>query len=98
MQSDHEAGLAKFVKALHESGIAGYTRHGINQAISRNNRGVHPGAILDTIRNPQNVTYQSATDTFKLAGPKSEVVLNRAREIVTVVARGHGNTRILRVP
>ena len=85
---------AKFLEELAEKGVSGHTKHGINQAISRNGRGVSPAAILETIRSPQKAVYQPATETFKLTGPRSDVVLNCARKIVTVTARGHGNTRI----
>jgi hypothetical protein len=41
------------------SEITGYSKHGLNQAISRDGAGVAPGAILDAIKNPLNITGQS---------------------------------------
>ena len=41
------------------SNITGYSRHGLNQAISRDDVGVAPGAILDAVKNPLSITGQS---------------------------------------
>ena len=65
-----DSDIAEFLEELAEEGVSEHTKHGINQAISRNGRGVNPEAILDTIRSPQKTVYQPATDTFKLTGPR----------------------------
>lgn len=39
--------------------ITGYTRHDLNQATTRDDVGVKPSAILDTVRNPTKVVAQS---------------------------------------
>jgi hypothetical protein len=39
--------------------LTGFTRHGINQAISRNGAGVSTRAILDAVRNPVKILAQS---------------------------------------
>ena len=43
------------------SKITGYTKHGLNQAISRQGVGVSPQAILDAVKNPVKVTTGSST-------------------------------------
>jgi hypothetical protein len=44
--------------------ITGYTKHGLEQAIGRDGgKGVHPGAILDAVRNPTKVIEQAGGTT-----------------------------------
>jgi hypothetical protein len=64
--------------------ITGYTRHGLNQAISRDGgQGVSASAILDAVRNPQSATLQ-ANGTTKFIGESATVVINPQGKIVTV--------------
>jgi hypothetical protein len=44
---------------VHNCPIKGYTRHGLNQAISRDGVGVSPSAISDAVSNPANIVEQS---------------------------------------
>jgi hypothetical protein len=66
--------------------ITGYTQHGLNQAISRAGGGVSPQAILNAVRNPQQVVAQ-ANGTVKYVGQQATVVLNQAGKVVTTWAR-----------
>ena|GEM_PF-1713006 len=65
--------------------ITGYTRHGLNSAISHDGVGVSPQAILDTTRNPLQVIQQS-NGTTKYVGDQAVVVLNEVGEVVTTWA------------
>lgn len=60
--------------------ITGFTRHGINQAISR---GVSPSAILDAVVNPIQIIPQP-NGTTRYVGSGAVVVLNPAGAVVTV--------------
>lgn len=62
--------------------ITGYTRHGLNAAISRNGVGVSPMAILNTVRNPISMQVQP-NGTTRYTGANSVVVLNPQGQIVT---------------
>ncbi len=73
--------------------IKGYTKHGINKAISREGVGVHPRAILDTVRNPQRIVQRPGGIT-EYIGKTARVRLNRSGEIVTVIHRGSSGFRI----
>ena len=63
--------------------INGFTRHGINQAITR---GVLPSAILDAVRNPLQVLPQ-ANGSTRYIGADAVVVLNRSGQVITVWGR-----------
>ncbi len=71
--------------------ITGYTKHGLNQAIGRNNGlGVSPSAILDAVRNPMKIVEK--TDDFgrhsvQYKGIGSTVVINDEGKIVSCWAR-----------
>jgi RHS repeat-associated protein len=82
---------AKGAKALvsvkpSELRISGYTRHGLNQAISRDNHGVSIRSIHDAIHNPLKVAQQSGGRT-KYVGKNATVVLNKSRQVITTWAR-----------
>jgi RHS repeat-associated protein len=63
--------------------IKGYTRHGLNQAISRNSgRGVHPSAIKDAALNPIKVIEQSG-GRIKYVGKDATVILNSEGKVIT---------------
>jgi hypothetical protein len=66
--------------------IAGYTKHGINQAIGRDGgKGVSPNAIIDAVKNPQKVVEQ-VNGTMKYVGDQAVVVLNEAGKVITTWA------------
>jgi hypothetical protein len=60
--------------------ISAFTKHGINQAISR---GVSPAAIQDAIKNPKQILPQD-NGTIRYIGEGAVVVLNPAGSVVTV--------------
>ena len=65
--------------------ISGYTRHGINQAISRDGVGVSPRAILDAFKNPLSIEGQ-AGGRFVLSGQEATVVVNSQGQVITTWA------------
>lgn len=73
--------------------LTGYTRHGLHQAISREGSGVSPRAILDAVRNPQQV-IQRAGGITEYIGEVARVRLNRAGQVVTVIATRRRGFRI----
>jgi len=73
--------------------ITGYTRHGLNQAISREGVGVSPRAILDAVRNPQRILQRPGGIT-EYVGEAARVRLNEAGEVVTVIPRGSQGFRV----
>lgn len=76
------------------SSLTGYTRHGLNQAISREGRGVSPAAILDALKNPLQVRALNGDQT-KYIGQNATVVLNKSGQIITVWPRTQDGVRIL---
>ena len=66
--------------------IRGYTRHGLNQAISRDGVGVSTRAILDAVRNPTKIVKQ-AKGAVKYVGENATVILNRSGKVITTWAR-----------
>ena len=72
------------------SKISGYTKHGLNQAISRDGVGVKPSAILDAIKNPVEV-IERIDNLGRLStqyrGANSTVVLNAAGKVVSCWAK-----------
>ncbi|MEL1264785.1 RHS repeat-associated core domain-containing protein [Pseudoxanthomonas putridarboris] len=74
--------------------ITGYTRHGLNQAISRDGgKGVSPKAILDAVRNPSKVVEQSEGKTA-YTGQNARVVLNSEGKVITTHAKGSEGVRV----
>jgi hypothetical protein len=71
----------------------GYTKHGLNQAISRDGVGVAGHAILDAVRNPIKTIAQSE-GRVKYVGQNATVVLNEAGEVLTTYARNSNGWRI----
>ncbi|HZT26092.1 MAG TPA: hypothetical protein VFA57_10350 [Pseudolabrys sp.] len=63
--------------------VTGFTKHGINQAISR---GISPRAILEAVVNPIQIIPQS-NGTSRYVGAEAVVVLNPAGRVVTVWGR-----------
>lgn len=67
--------------------LTGFTRHGINQVISRGGVGVSNQAILSTLRNPTTAYSNIANQTTRYVGPNSTVVLNQSGRLVTAWGR-----------
>ena len=65
-------------------GIAGFTKHGLNQAI---NRGIAPGKILDAVRNALRVNVSvdaTGRSAFEYIGREATVILNSEGKVITV--------------
>ena len=67
--------------------ITGYTKHGLEQVMGRENHGVSLKGILDAWKNPKKIIYDNVRETFKYIGEKSIIVLNRQGEVVTAIAK-----------
>jgi hypothetical protein len=65
--------------------LTGYTRHGLHQTINRAGSGVSLRAILEAVRNPQQV-IQRAGGITEYVGEVPRVRLNRMGQVVTVIA------------
>ena len=63
--------------------LTGFTRHGLNQVISRGGVGVSNQAILSTLRNPTTAYSNIANQTTRYVGPNATVVLNQNGRLVT---------------
>jgi hypothetical protein len=72
--------------------ISGYTRHGINQAISREAVGVSPKAILDAVKYPQQ-TVPQANGAIKYVGRDATVVVNSSGKVITTHANSSAGVR-----
>jgi RHS repeat-associated protein len=73
--------------------IKGFTKHGLNQAISRDGVGVAGEAILDAVRNPVKVV-NGAEGAAKYVGKNATVILNKAGQVITTWARNSSGWRI----
>jgi hypothetical protein len=73
--------------------LTGSTQYGLPQAISRAGSGVSPRAILDAVRNPQQV-IQRAGGITEYVGKVARVRLNRMGQVVTVIATSRRDFRI----
>jgi hypothetical protein len=74
--------------------IRGYTRHGFNQAISREGVGVSTRALLDAFKNPLSITGQSG-GRFVLTGSDAVVVVNAEGQVISTWATGSAGFRIV---
>lgn len=74
--------------------ITGYTRHGLNQAISRDGVGVSVRAILDAFRSPLSIAGQSG-GRFMMIGRDAVVVINADGQIVTTWATSSAGIRVV---
>lgn len=72
--------------------IKGYTRHGLNQAISRNGHGVSVRAMNSAVRRPISVVKQSGGRT-KYNGRNAQVVLNSKGKVITTWAKNKAGRR-----
>ncbi|MGH9908103.1 MAG: hypothetical protein ACRD8U_21235, partial [Pyrinomonadaceae bacterium] len=75
------------------SAISGFTKHGINSAISHDGLGVSTAAILNTLKNPIKVVIQSG-GRVRVEGKDATVILNRAGKVITTWARSSAGTRV----
>ncbi len=76
-----------------EGVITGFTKHGINQAISRDGVGVATQAIMDAVKNPLKTVGQSE-GRIKYIGNQATVVLNREGKVISTWARTSAAWRI----
>jgi hypothetical protein len=74
--------------------LAGYTKHGINQTISRDGVGVSTRAILDAFQNPTKI-FGQAGGRFGFVGRDAVVVVNSEGQVVTTWATGSAGVRIV---
>ena len=73
--------------------ITGVTKHGINQAISRDGVGVADRSILDAVKNPTQVVQQSDGRTMYV-GKDATVIINAQGKVITTWANGSAGARI----
>ncbi len=73
--------------------VIGFTKHGINSAISHSGVGVSSRAILNTLKNPIKVIVQSE-GRLKVVGKDAVVVINQAGKIITTWAKNSASTRV----
>jgi hypothetical protein len=77
--------------------LTGFTRHGINQVISRNAVGVSNQAILNTLRNPlsgsQSFISGANANTTRFIGTNATVNLNRSGQVTSAWARNSAGWR-----
>jgi RHS repeat-associated protein len=71
--------------------ITGFTKHGINQAISRDGVGVSTRAIAEAVKNPIKVVVERGAT--KYIGRDATVVLNKAGKVMTTWARNSAGKR-----
>ena len=70
--------------------VTGYTSHGLNQAIGRNNgRGVNIKEMWETIREPKRVVEQSQ-GAHKYVGQNATIVVSSEGKIITTYGKPRG--------
>lgn len=67
--------------------ITGFTRHGINQVISRGGVGVSNRAILETMRNPTSIYSQISNQAIRYTGPNATVITSQSGRVITAWGR-----------
>jgi hypothetical protein len=69
--------------------LVGYTKHGIDRALFRDNVGVSTESILDTWNNPIKVKFKvdNSGKSFKIYGKDSTIVINPQGEVVSCWAK-----------
>jgi|GEM_PF-3412183 len=73
--------------------ITGYTKHGLNQAISRDGgRGVAAKAILSAVKEPAKIVEQTGAKTAYI-GKDAKVVLNSEGKAITAIPRNNEGLR-----
>jgi hypothetical protein len=74
--------------------ITGYSKHGLNQAISRDGgKGVGVKHILDAVKNPKKIVEQPNRGTVKYQGKKATVILNKEGKLVTTFGSSRANSK-----
>ncbi len=74
--------------------LTGYTRHGLNQAISRDGVGVSARAIRDAFTNPLRISGESG-GRFLLTGRDAAVVVNAEGRVITTWATNSAGFRVV---
>ncbi len=74
--------------------ITGYTRHGLNQAISRDEVGVSPSAILDAVKYPIQTNPQGG-GVVEYVGRDATVILNANGKVITTYATNSAGIRVV---
>jgi hypothetical protein len=97
--NDHDfyvetASTAVLVHNCSPGEITGYTRHGLNQAISRDGVGVSPSAINDAVSNPISVAEQTG-GKLKYTGQNAAVILSSTGRVISTWARNSAGWRIV---
>jgi RHS repeat-associated protein len=90
--TDEAAGASESAMQDLECPLSGYTRHGINQAISNDGHGVSPTSILQATTDPISVETQAGGTTMYI-GTNANVVLNQSGQVVTTWATNHNGWR-----
>jgi hypothetical protein len=73
--------------------LTGYTRHGTNQAISRDDHGVSIGAIKGALEQPVQAVGDVASRTTTFTGKEAVVVLNQVGKLITAWATNSSGWR-----
>ena len=76
------------------SEIAGYSRHALNRAISRDRVGVSTGAIRDAFQNSLQIVGEAGS-RFHFVGQNATLVINSQGNIVTLWAERSAGWRIV---
>ena len=96
VELENEAAAAEAeagAKGAADGKITGFTKHGINQAISKDGVGVSGRAMLDAVKNPTQVIQQSGGRTMYV-GKDATVITNNEGKVITTWANGSAGTRI----
>ena len=76
--------------------ITGFTKHGINQVISRDGHGVANKALLDTVKNYKRIEPQGLfRSKFKFIGKNAVVILNKTGKVITAWAKNKAGRRFV---
>ena len=76
--------------------ITGFTKHGINRAISRDGHGVADKALLDTVKNYKKIEPQGLfRSKFKFVGKNAVVILNKTGKVITAWAKNKAGRRFV---
>jgi RHS repeat-associated protein len=73
--------------------ITGYSRHALNQAISRDGAGVSTRAIRDAFRNPLQIVGEQG-GKFHFVGQNATIIVNAEGKIVTLWAESSAGWRL----
>lgn len=93
VKNDKVGVITASVGMLSAGKIRGFTKHGINQAISRDGVGVATTAIADAVKSPLKVEAAKRGAT-KYIGRDATVLLNNTGKVITTWARTKAGRRI----